>query len=81
MSREHATQIAARMSEVCVRSQPYPKAGAAEDIAKAALYLASDDAVFVSGTHIVVDGALSAGAPHAWDKGASQPFAGVFSES
>ncbi len=35
--------------------QPIPKAGVPEDIARAALYLASDDSEFVTGTHLVVD--------------------------
>jgi len=41
------------------RAQPWPEHGRPEDIAAAALYLASDEARFVSGEHLVVDGALS----------------------
>jgi NAD(P)-dependent dehydrogenase (short-subunit alcohol dehydrogenase family) len=40
--------------------QPWPEHGRPEDIAAAALYLASDDARFVTGTAMVVDGALTA---------------------
>lgn len=40
--------------------QPLPRRGEGADIAGAALYLASDDAVFVSGEALVVDGALTA---------------------
>ncbi|HEV7735215.1 MAG TPA: glucose 1-dehydrogenase [Candidatus Binatia bacterium] len=40
--------------------QPWPEHGRPEDIAAAALYLASDDAVFVTGTALVVDGGLTA---------------------
>jgi NAD(P)-dependent dehydrogenase (short-subunit alcohol dehydrogenase family) len=39
--------------------QPWPRHGRPEDIAAAALYLASDDSQFVTGTAMVVDGALS----------------------
>ena len=42
-------------------AQPYPRAGIAEDIARAALFLASDDSEFVTGTDILVDGGMIAG--------------------
>jgi glucose 1-dehydrogenase len=35
---------------------PYPRLGRAEDVAGAALYLASDDCTYVSGHHLLVDG-------------------------
>ncbi len=41
--------------------QPIPRAGTGEDIAGAALYLASDESEWVSGTAMVVDGGLMAG--------------------
>ncbi|MEM7003891.1 MAG: SDR family oxidoreductase [Pseudomonadota bacterium] len=44
-------------------SQPWPEAGSGEHIAGAALFLASDDARFVTGEHIVVDGGLTAAGP------------------
>jgi NAD(P)-dependent dehydrogenase (short-subunit alcohol dehydrogenase family) len=46
--------------------QPLPHAGRPEDIARAALWLASDDSVFVTGQAIAVDGGYTAGKP--WDK-------------
>ena len=40
--------------------QPMGRLATAEDVAAAALYLASDDAAFVTGTAMVIDGGLSA---------------------
>ncbi|MCB0063177.1 MAG: SDR family oxidoreductase, partial [Caldilineaceae bacterium] len=40
---------------------PLGRVGQPEDIAKAALYLASDDASWVTGTVLTVDGGLLAG--------------------
>jgi len=45
------------------RSQPWPDYGRGEHIAGAALFLASDDAEFVSGEALVVDGGLTAAGP------------------
>jgi NAD(P)-dependent dehydrogenase (short-subunit alcohol dehydrogenase family) len=48
-------------AERAMRSvQPLPRRGEGSDIAAAALYLASDDAAFVSGQALIVDGALTA---------------------
>lgn len=80
MSREVADQMAARVAEGAARVQPVPKAGLPDDIAQAALYLASDAAAFVSGTHLVVDGGITVGARHAWDPTAGSPFAAMFGD-
>jgi NAD(P)-dependent dehydrogenase (short-subunit alcohol dehydrogenase family) len=44
-------------------SQPWPEYGRGEHIAGAALFLATDDARFVTGEHLVVDGGLTAAGP------------------
>ncbi len=46
--------------------QPWPEHGRGEDIAGAALFLASDDARFVTGEALVVDGGLTAIGPDMW---------------
>jgi NAD(P)-dependent dehydrogenase (short-subunit alcohol dehydrogenase family) len=74
LPREVADQMAARVAEVGPKIQPIPKAGLPEDIARAALYLASDDSEFVTGTHIVVDGGVTIGGRHAWDHAAPSPL-------
>jgi NAD(P)-dependent dehydrogenase (short-subunit alcohol dehydrogenase family) len=46
-----------------VKFQPLPHAGVPDDIARAALWLASDHSAFVTGQAIAVDGAATAGTP------------------
>ena len=45
-------------------AQPWPSHGTGEDIAATALFLATDDARFVTGEAIVVDGGLTAAGPN-----------------
>ena len=78
LPREAADQMAARVVENAAAAQPVKKPGLPEDIARAALYLASDDSAFVTGTHIVVDGGITVGGRHAWDPTAGSPFAQIF---
>jgi NAD(P)-dependent dehydrogenase (short-subunit alcohol dehydrogenase family) len=48
-------------------AQPIQRPGEADDIAQAALYLASPASGFVTGTHLVVDGGMTVGPRHSWD--------------
>jgi NAD(P)-dependent dehydrogenase (short-subunit alcohol dehydrogenase family) len=50
-----------QLKEVLVGLQPIPRSGLGDDIASAALWLASDESTFVSGHALVVDGGLTAG--------------------
>ncbi|HXC49644.1 MAG TPA: SDR family oxidoreductase [Candidatus Limnocylindrales bacterium] len=54
------------MDGVMANAQPMKTAGRGTDIAAAAVYLASDDARFVTGIELVVDGGLMAAGPHAY---------------
>jgi len=76
--REVADQLAAQVAEHSATVQPVPKGGVPDDIAQAALYLASEASAFVSGTHLVVDGGITVGARHAWDPNMISPFAAMF---
>lgn len=57
-----ADQSVEKMKALLARSQPIRRAGLPDDIAQAALWLASDDASFVTGHALVVDGGLTYGA-------------------
>jgi NAD(P)-dependent dehydrogenase (short-subunit alcohol dehydrogenase family) len=52
----------AEVAERLTHAQPIPRPGMPEDIARAALWLASDDSSFVTGQAIVVDGGWTASA-------------------
>ena len=74
LPREVADQMAAQIEEVAPKFQPVPRAGLPNDIAEAALYLASDASAFVSGTHLVVDGGLTIGPRSAWSPDSVSPI-------
>ena len=61
LSAERAEEIVPLMKGVLENLQPIKRAGLPEDIAQAALWLASDDSSFVNGHAVVVDGGLSGG--------------------
>ena len=62
-----ADRIEVALRQVAPDMQPVPAAGSPRHIADACVFLASDEAAFVNGTHLVVDGGLTVGPRHAWD--------------
>jgi len=58
LSADAADATKEKVADVLSKIQPIPRAGRPADIANAALYLASDEASFVNGSDIVVDGGL-----------------------
>ena len=58
MPQDRAERLAVLAKIFLNEIQPIKRAGLPEDIAKAALWLASDDSNFVSGHALVVDGGL-----------------------
>lgn len=64
---EHKEQAKAIIAGMSTAAQPVARGGQPEDIANAVAYLASEEASFMTGTHMLVDGGLTIGERHAWD--------------
>ena len=64
----------AGIAQMAAKAQPIGRTGQPEDIAAAVAYLASDEAGFVTGTHILVDGGMAVGPRHSWDPGVPDIF-------
>lgn len=77
ISGDKRTQANGAIGHIATRAQPLQRAGRAEDIAAAVAYLASDDASFVTGTHITVDGGMTIGPRHSWDPQVPSLFASL----
>lgn len=56
-----AEDSAAIAADVLIAAQPIPRAGLPDDIAKAAVFLASDDSSFVNAADFLVDGGMIGG--------------------
>src|SRR6201992_3883495 len=61
LSIEAAEQTPDVMREVYKTAQPIPRAGLPEDIAHAAVFLASDESSLIYGHDLVIDGAITGG--------------------
>jgi NAD(P)-dependent dehydrogenase (short-subunit alcohol dehydrogenase family) len=61
LSVEEADKTTEKISQALTTFQPIRRAGLPEDIAMAAVYLASDESTFVNGANLVVDGGLLGG--------------------
>jgi NAD(P)-dependent dehydrogenase (short-subunit alcohol dehydrogenase family) len=61
LTTDAAEQTPAMLRDVYKTAQPIPRAGLPDDIAYAAVFLASDESSFVNGHDFVVDGAVTGG--------------------
>ena len=69
-----AERVNASLRQIAPSVQPVNAAGEPRHIADACVFLASDEARFINGTHLVVDGGLTIGPRHAWDPDTVSPI-------
>lgn len=69
-----AEKVSAAVRDIAPTVQPVPVAGSPRHIADACVFLASAEAEFVNGTHLVVDGGITIGPRHAWDPETVSPI-------
>jgi NAD(P)-dependent dehydrogenase (short-subunit alcohol dehydrogenase family) len=73
-AKMEAKGVIAAMS---AQAQPVARGGQGEDIANMVAFLASSEASFITGTHMVVDGGITTGPRHAWDPQTPSMFAAL----
>lgn len=61
MESEAADTTTAKVERLLKRAQPIPRTGLPDDVASAVLFLASDEAAFITGRDLVIDGGMIAG--------------------
>ena len=69
-----AKLMAERVAANSGTANPIGRSGLPRDIAEAVLFLASDAAGFITGTHLTVDGGLTIGPRHSWDPTVDTPM-------
>jgi NAD(P)-dependent dehydrogenase (short-subunit alcohol dehydrogenase family) len=69
--KEQANAFIKQMSS---NAQPVARAGMPDDIANAVAFLASDEASFMTGASLIVDGGITVGPRHSWDPEAPGMF-------
>ena len=79
LSAEEADKTVEAVGQIMGRFQPIQRSGQPADIAHAALWLSSDDASFVTGHALVVDGGATLGRPRdgSFGEGMEQMFAAL----
>jgi NAD(P)-dependent dehydrogenase (short-subunit alcohol dehydrogenase family) len=75
LNREQAQDLANQARTNTKVPNPLGRPGEPRDIAEMALFLASDAARFITGTHFTVDGGTTIGPRHSWDISTPPPVA------
>jgi NAD(P)-dependent dehydrogenase (short-subunit alcohol dehydrogenase family) len=78
LDRAQAQSLADLASARNTAPNPLGKAGQPHDIAEMVLFLASDAASFITGTHFTVDGGMTIGPRHSWDPQTPPPMVEAF---
>ncbi len=81
LDRAQAQSLADLASARNSAPNPLGKAGQPQDIAEMVLFLASDAASFITGTHIAIDGGMTIGPRHSWDVNVPTPIGEAFGMS
>ena len=81
LSGETAEQVKSALARMAPRVQPVAAPGSPGHIADACVFLASEEAAFVTGTHLVVDGGLTIGPRNAWDPETPSPIREVIASA
>jgi NAD(P)-dependent dehydrogenase (short-subunit alcohol dehydrogenase family) len=74
IAAENHDTVRAVVAEISQHAQPIARGGQPDDIANMVAFLASADASFITGTHMVVDGGITTGPRHAWDPNTPSMF-------
>ncbi len=64
----------AKMEAFALPKNPWPRLGTGADIASMAVYLASDEAEYITGQNMVVDGGVLASGPNMWGNDPASPM-------
>lgn len=75
LQRDQAQALAEQAVARASVPNPLGHTGLPADLAEAVLFLASDAAAYITGTHLVVDGGMTVGPRHAWDPTVIPPMA------
>ncbi len=74
---EMKTMAKAAIAQMSSNAQPIARGGEPIDIANAVAFLASEQAGFMTGVSLIVDGGLTLGPRHSWDPEEPQMFAAL----